>query len=87
MDEFIMQPKYDPNSFKSIKLKAFSKQVFEFIKYHNSKNKNHNNDNITKVFSSARLIVITNNKFNKYSAIDYVFGFNNIYIFISFFSR
>jgi len=80
MDEFIMQPKCDPNSLKSKNLKLFSNKVFEFIKYHNSKSKNHNNENITKVFSSARLIVITNNKFNKYSAIDYVFGFNNIYI-------
>ena len=80
MDEFIMQPKCDTISLKSMRLKSFSKKVFEFIKYHNSKNENHNIDTGEKDFSSARLIVISNTKFDKYGAIDYIFGLNNIYI-------
>lgn len=75
-----MQPKCDTNRLKSIKLKSFSEEVSKFIKYHNSKNGNHTSDTGEKDFSSARLIVSSNTKFDKYGAIDCIFGFNNIYI-------
>ena len=55
-------------------------RTIQTTKSNSSITENHNIDTGEKDFSSARLIVISNTKFDKYGAIDYIFGLNNIYI-------
>ncbi len=59
-------------------LKSFSSEVFDFIKYY--KQNGLILEGKLKCFSSKRLIVISNTKIDTYSAIDYIVGFDNIYI-------
>lgn len=64
---------------KTTKLKLFSKEVFEFIKHYKSQSTPGLNI-LQKDFSACRLLVISNSEIDKYGAIDYIFGFDNIYL-------
>lgn len=68
------------NNIESGELKVFSKEVFEFVNYYNSKNCLKIGSVPQKCFSSKRLIVISSTKIEKHGAIDYIFGYGNIYI-------
>lgn len=74
MDEMMMQ-----KTQKTTKLKLFSKEVYEFIKYYKSQDVIGTNI-LRKDFSACRLLVISNSKIDKYGAIDYISGFDNIYL-------
>lgn len=80
MDDFMTKPLLNDNNIKSGELKFFSKEVFEFVKYYNSKSFLKIGNAPQRYFSSKRLIVISNTEIEKYGAVDYVFGYGNIYI-------
>lgn len=68
------------NTHMTNRLKQFSKEVFEFTKHYDSRNVNECNDALGKDFSDCRLLVISTTEFEKYGAIDYIFGLNKIYL-------
>ena len=80
MDDYMTTPISNAKYIKSGELKIFSKEVFDFVNFYNSNGYLITGDAPYKYFSSKRLIVISSCKIEKHGAIDYIFGYGNIYI-------
>ena len=80
MDDYMTTPISNAKYIKSGELKIFSKEVFDFVNFYNSNGYLIIGDVPYKYFSSKRLIVISSTKIENHGAIDYIFGYGNIYI-------
>ncbi len=68
------------NGLQSSNLKGFSKEVLQFVSHYNFNNGTDIQDSIQKHFTSKRLIVYSNVDFDKYGAVDHIFGYGDMHI-------